>query len=190
MTQQEGMAKLSEKPSDQALLAEYAACEQYIESAANRDWQVAAIIWGASLAGLFFVAMEENVTLATLVVVTSLYPFVLACIWLFWRMVKRMVFFQSICVERMQKIESELIMKRSIYLYLLDNWGKRDETTFWRSLPEDEKTYLEKVVAIRRAKGAPRPTTEVVTYIINWIIAGAWSVLIILEWLTYLAVIN
>ena len=77
MTKQESTAKFSEKLSAQALLAEYAACQQYIDSAANRDWQVAAIIWGASLAGLFFVATEENITLATLVVVTSLYPFLL-----------------------------------------------------------------------------------------------------------------
>ena len=189
MTKQESTAKFSEKLSAQALLAEYAACQQYIDSAANRDWQVAAIIWGASLAGLFFVATEENITLATLVVVTSLYPFLLVCIWLFWYMVKRMIFFQKICAERMRRIESKLEMRRAIYLYLLDNFSKRGETHFWRSLPDDEKTYLEKV-AIKRAKGAPRPTTTLVTYIINWIITGAWSALVILRWLIYLDVIN
>jgi hypothetical protein len=177
------------KSSEQTLLAEYDACEQYVDSAATRDWQVAGIIWGAALAGLFFVlSLEAELSRATLVIVTSVYPFLIASIWLFWRMVKRMVFFQNICRGRMRQIEAKLGMRKEIHLYLLDNWAGRNEMDLWKQLPEDVRDYLQKTVEMR--KEAPRPTTGLITLVINWIITCAWSVMIILEWLAYFKLLN
>jgi hypothetical protein len=177
------------KPSELAALEEYRACEQYVDSAATRDWQVAGIIWGAALAGLFFVLYSgAERSLATLVVVTGIYPFLIASIWLFWLMVQRMVFFQSVCRERMRQIETQLGMRKEIYLYLLDNWAKRNEMDLWKQLPGNVRDYLGKTVQIRGK--APRPTTGRVTLAINWIITLAWTAMIILLWLTHSGVLT
>jgi len=171
------------EPSEEALLAEYEACEDYVSSAASRDWQAAGIIWAAALAGLFLTAFAGNGR-ASVTITTFIAFIVIATLWLFWAMVKRMVFLQKACMQRMREIEVKLGLRRSIYLYVLDNWRTRESTEYWEHLTQDEKSNLEKNY-LQQGQGAPRLHTSTATYLITALIAACWIVIVLLKWLAY-----
>lgn len=170
-------------PSEQSLLQEYDSCENYVDSAASRDWQAAGIIWAAALVGLFIVAFEDN-GLVNAITTTIILPFVIVMLWLFGRMVARMIFLQKTCRRRMREIECQLKIRKDIYLYLLDNWNTRTNTGYWRYLTETEIMNLETNYA-KDEKLVPKLLTSTATGYINITIMAAWAALAIIKWIFY-----
>ncbi len=169
---------------EQAWLVEYECCQEYVDSAASRDWQIASIVWAAALAGLFILAFADN-NCGGAIITTFLALITIVILCLFWKMVDRMVFFQKACMERMREIEHQLGMKRGIYFYLLDNWPKRGKINYRENLSDDELKKLQDKYLQNRST-APRPHTSTATHVINVLIMTAWLGVTLWKWGTFL----
>ena len=176
--------KKNKNPSESALLTEYQGCQQYIDSAASRDWQIASIVWAAALAGLFFAAFDGH-DKATAIITTFIAFVVIATLWIFSRMVARMVFFQKACMQRMREIELKLGMRRNIYFSVLDNWLTRETSDYWKDLSKDEIRNLEEKY-LQKGRSILRLHTTTATYVINVLIMIAWVGMAAWKWLLYL----
>jgi hypothetical protein len=149
-------------PTEQALLAEYQACQEDINSSGNSYWTMAAIFLGISSAimlGLMGGIIINNDLLQLLVkstaetsvpaeiqmlrnivvVIAIAVILVIACLRL-W--LKRVTFLQQINYERMRDIESQLGMWKSWRVHGVDHW-KVETCDFDKEIKEiDDKTRL------------------------------------------------
>lgn len=171
------------KHNVQALLTEYESCEDYVDSAASRNWQIASIIWAAALLGLFVLGVGDN-SLTYAIFTTVLLVLVIAMLWIFWAMIRRMIFFQIAARQRMREIECQLNMRKDIYFYLLDNWKTKENTEYWKYLSEDEAKKLE-INYTKKGKGAPSLRTSTASQYINVALIIAWFALTTVKWSAY-----
>ena len=120
------------KPSEQALLTEYQACQHDIDSSAHSYWTLAGIFIGVSsvlLAGIIYGVLANNTifstldcTLRTLITIFSaaiIFILVFLCFWL-----KRETYLADRNYERMREIEIKLGMQKSLRVPILDEWKK------------------------------------------------------------------
>ncbi len=182
-------SNLSKNDKD-ALLTEYELAQAHINGASARSWQSFGIVAAGTLAGLVYLVIANTHTLTVTVGITALSIGIIAILELERRIIKREVFFQGLCIQRMLEIEEILGLKRVIYLDVLGQWEAKEDNKYWRSFSEDEKEHLKHYYTDEKGKGAPRFKTRKATYYVIYLLMAGWSALILWKWLTFFGVIS
>jgi hypothetical protein len=176
------------KDHKDALLEEYGVAQAHINGASARSWQSFGIVAAGTLAGLVYLVIAGTHTLIATVGVTALSIGIIVILELERRIIKREVFFQGLCIQRMLEIEETLGLKRVIYVNVLDEWETKENNKYWKSFSEDEKEHLRHYYADKEGKGAPKLKTRKATYCVIYLLMAGWSALILWEWLAYFVV--
>jgi len=148
---------LESKPSEQALLTEYQACQNDNSYSAQSYWTMAAIFIGISsaLLGGFLYGLIQNTKLlrallqevipndalpqawALCVIVTVVGGVVIAILYFLRRWLRRVAFLQQINFERMRDIERQLGMWKNWRVHGVANWKDGDFTNKIRHEDKD-----------------------------------------------------
>lgn len=136
---------LEDEPSEQALLTEYQACQQYNSSSSQSYWTLTGIFIGFSsvLLGSLLYGFTHNKERLILGIVTCVISVAVLLILYFlngW--LKRVSFLQQMNFYRMRDIERALGMWASWRVHGVDNWKDKDFDTKKIPCREDRKRLL------------------------------------------------
>ncbi|MGD9116706.1 MAG: hypothetical protein PVJ61_05970 [Dehalococcoidia bacterium] len=129
----------SDKPSEQALLAEYAVCQREAGDCVHASWQSGLVLFVTTLtlAGtVIYSLLNTNANVYRLIIVLVLGGFSITLLIVWIRYLTRQHLIRRVMFHRMVEIEKELNLRKSSYVTFVDS-AKKEDVKDW----EDGKWF-------------------------------------------------
>lgn len=170
---------ISNTPSEQALLAEYQACQDEAGGASSWSWQsgIVFFVTTLTLAGTIIYGLlntSSSPYRLTLIIILGIFSIVLLYVWI--RYLTRQHLIRRVMFYRMEEIERELGLRKGLYVSFLD------ETLKDNPLDKNEKNRL--LEKFGKTKGR-KPQGFKLTRWVALLAIIAWVILILIEILIY-----
>jgi hypothetical protein len=171
-----------DKPSEQALLAEYGACQSEANASGSYVFQMGSIFFVTTLA-LAGTAISYLIKAYggahRLAIVILLGIFSIAALVAWKNYADRQHFIRDVMYDRMRMIEVELGLRKNLYVHFLDEASKDTyENETWLPLEKTERTTLWGKYANHPGR---KPRGFQLVKKVTWFAIIAWVVLILLE---------
>jgi Ca2+/Na+ antiporter len=179
----------NEKPSEQALLAEYEVCQREASDCVHASWQSGIVLFVTTLtlAGtVIYGFLNTDVSTYRLMIVMVLGVFSIALLYVWVRYLTRQHLIRRIMFYRMEKIEKELNLRKSSYVRFVDhateeNWGDWKNGK-WFPFKEAERKQLWEKYNKESGRG---PQGYTLTTVMAWFAITAWGIFMLSEILIY-----
>jgi len=175
-----------DRPSEQALLAEYGACQSEANASGSYVFQMGSIFFVTTLALVgtaisYLIKTDGGAYRLVLVILLGVFSITALVVWK--KYANRQHFIRDVMYYRMRMIERELDLRKNLYVHLLDEASKDtygDET--WLPLEKTERTTLWKKYVNHPGR---KPRGFQLVRRVAWFAIIAWGVLILLEVFRY-----
>ncbi len=127
---------LENKPSEQALLAEYKVCQHEASASGSYGWQSGIIFFVTTLtlAGAVITGLANaNASLYRLLLITILAAFSITLLCAWKKYASRQQFIRKIMYARMRVIEGKLGLRKNLYVDFLDNATEDETENNWKN---------------------------------------------------------